>query len=160
MERIGRGLSSSTLRTIELPGTRPNRDDALHGQFVPNRRFCLATARQPHSEIRQNRTGHLERDGNLYSFTTIDSTGWRRWCAAEIRAYKPVRDLIAKIALPAAWLIAYTLIVPGCWKIHGKGRSSAKNEREVVFNENILANADGHRLGRPDSRIFFRLNKR
>ena len=60
------------------------------------------------------KAGHLERTGNLYSFTTIDSTGWMVVIAQpKSVAYKPVRDLLDKITIPAACLIVLTAVGAG-----------------------------------------------
>ena len=57
-------------------------------------------------------------------------------------AYKPVRDLIGKITLLAVWLILLTAI--GAWLAgrftRRQTEAARRIEREVIFNEKILAN--------------------
>ena len=46
-------------------------------------------------EIKQSKTGHFERHGNLYSFSPIESTGWVAVVEQpRTLAYKPVHDLL------------------------------------------------------------------
>ena len=164
VERMGRRLSSinfadqSSCQVLDQTGMTLFTND-----FVPNTGTTSPQSDSLTQEIRQNKTGHLERDGNLYSFTTIDSTGWMTVVAQpKSPAYKPVRDLMAKIALPAAWLIVLTLI--GAW-LAGKftrrqAEAARRIEREVVFNEKILANMPtGIALVDPDSRHFLQANQ-
>ena len=66
-------------------------------------------------------------------------------------AYKPVSDLFAKILFPAVWLIALTAIGAGfAGKFTRRQTEAARRiEREVIFNEKILANMPTrHRPGR------------
>src|SRR5436190_7287723 len=164
VERIGRRLSSinfadqSSCQVLDQTGMT-----LFTNNFVPN---TGATSSQPDSliqEIRQSKTGNLERDGNLYSFTTIDSTGWMTVVVQpKSVAYQPVRDLIAKIALPAIWLICLTAIGAGlAGKFTRRQAEAARRiEREVVFNEKILANMPtGIALVDPDSRHFLQANQ-
>jgi signal transduction histidine kinase/CheY-like chemotaxis protein len=164
VERIGRRLSSitfadqATCQVLDQTGMTLFTND-----FAPN---SGTTPPQPDpltEEIRQAKSGHLERNGNIYSFATIDPTGWMTVVAQpKSVAYKPVRDLMAKIALPAAWLILLTLV--GAW-LAGKftrrqAEAARRIEREVVFNEKILANMPtGIALVDPDSRHFLQANQ-
>jgi signal transduction histidine kinase/ActR/RegA family two-component response regulator len=164
VERIGRRLSSiefadqSSCQVLDQTGMT-----LFTNNFLPN---ADTTSPQPDSltqEIRQSKTGHLERDGNLYSFTTIDSTGWMTWVMQpKSVAYKPVRDLFVKILFPAIWLIALTAIGAGlAGKFTRRQAEAARRiEREVVFNEKILANMPtGIALVDPDSRHFLQANQ-
>ena len=77
-------------------------------------------------------------------------------------AYKPVRDLLDKITMPAVWLIVLTAV--GAW-LAGKfarrqAEAARRIEREVIFNEKILANMpSGIALVDPDSRHFLQANQ-
>ena len=77
-------------------------------------------------------------------------------------AYKPVHDLSAKITILAAWLIVRTAII--AW-LAGKfyrrqSEAAARIEREVIFNEKILANMpSGIALVDPESRHFLQANE-
>src|SRR5438067_437516 len=94
-------------------------------------------------EIRALKSGSIERDGNLYSFNTVESTGWMTIVEQpKAVAYRPVRDLLDKITIPALWLIVVTAIA--AWlagRIARRQAEAARRiEREAMFNEKILAN--------------------
>ena len=77
-------------------------------------------------------------------------------------AYKPVQDLLNKITIPALWLIVITAL--GAWfagKVARRQAEAARRiEREVIFNEKILANMpSGIALVDPDSRHFLQANQ-
>ena len=164
VERIGRRLSSidwadqANCQVLDQTGMA-----LFMNNFVPN---MGTAAPQPDSliqEIRQGKTGHLERNGSLYSFTTIDSTGWITMIEQpKSVAYKPVRDLLDRITIPAAWLIVLTAV--GAWfagKFTRRQAEAARRlEREVIFNEKILANMpSGIALVDPESRHFLQANQ-
>ncbi|MDQ2659650.1 MAG: hybrid sensor histidine kinase/response regulator, partial [Verrucomicrobiota bacterium] len=114
------------------------------------------------SEIRQSKSGHLDRHNNLYSFSLVESTGWVAVVEQpKAAAYKPVTDLLGKITFPAVWLIILTAF--GAW-LAGKfarrqSESARRIEREVIFNEKILANMpSGIALVDPNSRNFLQAN--
>ena len=77
-------------------------------------------------------------------------------------AYKPVSDLLGKITFPAVWLILLTAV--GAW-LAGKftrrqAEAARRIEREVIFNEKILANMpSGIALVDPSSRNFLQANE-
>ena len=114
-------------------------------------------------EIRALKTGSIERDGNIYSFTTVDSTGWMTIVEQpRAVAYRPVRDLLDKITIPALWLIVVTAVA--AWLAGRVARRQAEAtrriEREVIFNEKILANMpSGIALIDPESRHFLQANQ-
>src|SRR5206468_8611509 len=94
-------------------------------------------------EISETKNGNLELAGNLYSFSPVESTGW----TVVVRqpkavAYKPVQDLLERMTLLAAWLIALTAVF--AWlgsKFYRRQMEAARRiEREVMFSEKILAN--------------------
>jgi len=164
VERIGRRLASidfadhANCQVLDQTGRA-----LFEKNFVPN---MASFAPQPASlieEVRQRKTGHLERNGNLYSFTTIDLTGWMTMIEQpKSVAYKPVRDLLDRITIPAAWLIVLTAV--GAWfagKFTRRQAEAARRiEREVIFNEKILANMpSGIALVDPDSRHFLQANQ-
>jgi signal transduction histidine kinase/CheY-like chemotaxis protein len=164
VERIGRRLSSidfadqSVCQVLDQTGTA-----LFTNNFVPN---TGTVAPQPDSliqDIRQNKTGYIERDGNLYSFTTIDTTGWTTVVQQpKAVAYKPVGDLVSKITIPAIWLIALTLLgaIFAGKSARRQAEAARRIEREVIFNEKILANMpSGIALVDPDSRHFLQANQ-
>jgi len=164
VERIGRRLSSidfgdqSNCQVLDQTGRA-----LFTNNFVPNAGTASPQPDGLIQEIRQSKTGHLERNENLYSFTTIDSTGWMTVVEQpKSVAYKPVRDLLDKITIPAVWLIVLTAV--GAW-LAGKftrrqAEAARRIEREVIFNEKILANMpSGIALVDPDSRHFLQANQ-
>jgi signal transduction histidine kinase/CheY-like chemotaxis protein len=164
VERIGRRLSSidfadqSVCQVLDQTGTA-----LFTNNFVPN---TGTVAPQPDSliqDIRQSRTGYIERNGNLYSFTTIDTTGWTTVVQQpKAVAYKPVGDLMDKITIPAIWLIALTLLgaIFAGKSARRQAEAARRIEREVIFNEKILANMpSGIALVDPDSRHFLQANQ-
>ncbi len=164
VERMGRRLSSipfadqSVCQVIDQGGT------VLFGNnFQPNSEPVSPQVRSLIDEIHQIKTGHLDRYSNLYSFSPIEAAGWVTVVEQpKAAAYKPVRDLLGKITVPAVWLILLTAIA--AWlagKFTRRQREAARRiEREVIFNEKILANMpSGIALVDPSSRNFLQANQ-
>jgi len=164
VERIGRRLS-----TIEFV-------DQSHCQVMDQNGVALftndfktnPTALSPAGqslikEIGRNRRGHIERNGSLYSFSPVESTGWMAIVEQpRAVAYKPVHDLLGRMTVLAAWLIALTAVF--AWlggKFYRRQTESAQRlEREVIFNEKILANMPtGIAFVDPASRQFAQANE-
>jgi len=114
------------------------------------------------NEIRQNKTGHFEEHGNLYSFSPIEPTGWVAVVEQpKSLAYKPVHDLLGRMTILAAWLIALTAVFAwlGSRFYQRQIESTQQLEREVIFNEKILANMpSGIAFVDPASRRFLHVN--
>ncbi len=164
VERMGRRLSSiefadqSVCQVIDQNG-RP----LFSQNFQPNSEAPSEQTQSLLREIQHTKKGHLDRFGNLYSFCPVDVTGWTAVVEQpKSAAYKPVRDLLAKITFPAVWLILLTAV--GAW-LAGKftrrqAEAARRIEREVIFNEKILANMpSGIALIDPDSRNFLQANE-
>lgn len=164
VERMGRRLSSvefadqSVCQVIDQNGTQ-----LFTKNFEPNATAPTEQARTLLREIQQTKKGHLDRFENLYSFCPVDVTGWTAVVEQpKSAAYKPVRDLLAKITFPAVWLILLTAV--GAW-LAGKftrrqAEAARRIEREVIFNEKILANMpSGIALVDPSSRNFLQANE-
>ena len=164
VERMGRRLSSinfadqAVCQIVDQAGT-----PLFATNFAPNQGPPPPRSSKIIQEIRSLKSGSLERDGNLYSFTTIDSTGWVTIVEQpKAVAYKPVRDLLDKITIPALWLIVVTAIA--AWLAGRVARRQAEAarriEREVIFNEKILANMpSGIALVDAESRHFIQANQ-
>lgn len=164
VERMGRRLSSvefadqSVCQVLDQKGT-----PLFTNNFQPNTAPASPQAQALIEEIRQQKIGHLDRHENLYSFGPIDFTGWVTVVEQpKAAAYKPVRDLLGKITFPAVWLIILTAI--GAWlagKFTRRQTEAARRiEREVIFNEKILANMpSGIALVDPNSRNFLQANE-
>src|SRR5437588_12681313 len=113
-------------------------------------------------EIRESKSGHFERRGNLYSFSPIESTGWVAVAEqSKAIAYKPVHDLLGRMTVLAAWLIVLTAIFAwlGSTLYQRQTEATRRIEREVIFNEKILANMpSGIAFIDPASRRFLQAN--
>ena len=113
-------------------------------------------------EIKESKTGHFERHGNLYSFSPIESTGWVAVVEQpRTLAYKPVHDLLGRMTVLAAWLVVLTAVFAwlGSRFYQRQLDSKQKLEREVIFNEKMLANMPGGiALVDPVSRRFLHAN--
>src|SRR5881396_4100912 len=114
------------------------------------------------NEIRQNKTGHFEEHGNLYSFSPIEPTGWVAVVEQpKSLAYKPVHDLLGRMTILTAWSIALTAVFAwlGSRFYQRQIESTQRLEREVIFNEKILANMpSGIAFVDPASRRFLHAN--
>src|SRR5438477_3719476 len=144
VERIGRRLSTiqfadqSTCQVIDQNG-----QPLFANDFRPNTGTYSARESIVPKEISETKSGNLERNGILYSFSPVPSTGW----VAVVKqpkavAYKPVRDLVSLMGTLATWLMAFTVIFAWFGGIFYRRQIEAARriEREVIFNEKILAN--------------------
>src|SRR5258708_16794157 len=113
-------------------------------------------------EISQSKSGHFERHGNLYSFSPIESSGWVAVVEQpRTLAYKPVHDLLVRMTVLAAWLIVLTAVFAWLGSAYYQRQLEAKQrlEREVIFNEKMLANMPGGiAFIDPASRLFLHAN--
>ena len=164
VERMGKRLSSIDLAEQAICQIVDQTGAPLFTtNFAPNTGPASPRITKIIDEIRAARTGSIERDGNIYSFTTVDATGWMTIVEQpKAVAYRPVRDLLDKITIPALWLIVLTAVV--AWLAGRVARrqveASRRIEREVIFNEKILANMpSGIALVDPESRHFLQANQ-
>jgi Signal transduction histidine kinase len=163
VERMGRRLSAIAFPDKLVFGVLDQNGDSLFANdFNPNPNATSPESGILLKEIRQSKSGHFERHGNLYSFSPIESTGW----VAVVEqprslAYKPVHDLLGKMTVLAAWLVVLTAVFAwlGIRFYQRQMESTRRIEREVVFNEKILANMpSGIALIDPKSRRFLQAN--
>ena len=164
VERIGRRLSSigfteqSVCQVLDQSGT-----PLFTSNFAPNAADVASQDTAVIRAIRKSKDGHLEAAGRLYSFTPVEGTGWMTVVEQpRAAAYKPVTDLLKKITVPVVWLILLTAV--GAWlagKFTRRQREATRRiEREVIFNEKILANMpSGIALIDPESRHFLQANE-
>jgi signal transduction histidine kinase/CheY-like chemotaxis protein len=164
VERMGKRLSSidfadqAICQIVDQTGA-----PLFTNNFAPNTGPASEHLSKIIGEIRALKNGSIERDGNLYSFTTVDSTGWMTVVEQpKAVAYRPVRDLLDKITIPALWLIVVTAVA--AWLAGRVARRQAdaarRIEREVIFNEKILANMpSGIALIDSESRHFLQANQ-
>jgi signal transduction histidine kinase len=163
VERMGRRLSTIAFPDKLVFGVLDQNGDSLFAKdFKPNPNATSPESGILLKEIRQSKSGHFERHGNLYSFSPIESTGW----VAVVEqprslAYKPVHDLLGRMTVLAAWLVVLTAVFAwlGIRFYQRQMESTRRIEREVVFNEKILANMpSGIAFIDPKSRRFLQAN--
>ncbi|PYL62890.1 MAG: hypothetical protein DMF24_02330, partial [Verrucomicrobia bacterium] len=163
VERIGRRLSTIEFSDRFLFEVLDQNGVALFANdFKPNPGGSSAEAGVLIKEIRENKTGHFEEHGSLYSFSPIENTGWVALVEQpKALAYKPVHDLLQRMTLLAAWLVALTAVFAwlGSRFYQRQMESKERLEREVVFNEKMLANMpSGIAFVDPTSRRFLHAN--
>jgi signal transduction histidine kinase/CheY-like chemotaxis protein len=164
VERIGRRLSSIDLpeqakcQIVDQNGVALFNDDlkANPGPISDATKTLI-------SDIRSDKSGHLERRGKLYASAAVDPTGWITFVEQPRSvAFRPVRDLLERMTVLATWLIVATGII--AWlagKFYRRQReAAARIEREVIFNDKILANMpSGIALVDPETRRFLQANE-
>src|SRR5881394_1602539 len=163
VERIGRRLSAIEFADRFLFEVLDQNGTALFANdFKPNPSATSPEGGILIKEIRQNKGGHFEQRVNLYSFSPIESTGWVAVVEQpKALAYKPVHDLLGRMTILAAWLIALTAVFAWLGSRFYQRQMEAKRriEREVIFNEKILANMpSGIAFVDPKSRRFLQAN--
>jgi signal transduction histidine kinase/CheY-like chemotaxis protein len=114
------------------------------------------------AEMQQMQTGHLTRDGTIYSFDPLESAKWLAMVhQPEEIAYQPIHDLMYKITAPAVCLLIGTLLAAlFAGRFYRRQTEATRRiEREVTFNEKILANMPiGIALVDPETRRFLHVN--
>jgi len=164
VERIGRRLSTidfgdqAKCQIVDQNGAALFSDD-----FKANPGRISNDTKTLFNDIRSDKSGHIERRGKLYSFAPVEPTGWITLVEQpRAVAYKPVRDLLERMTVLATWLIVGTGII--AWlagKFYRRQReAAARIEREVIFNDKILANMpSGIALVDPETRKFLQANE-
>jgi signal transduction histidine kinase/CheY-like chemotaxis protein len=164
VERIGRRLSAidfadqAKCQIVDQNGAALFSDD-----FKANPGRISNEMKTLFNNIRSDKSGHIERQGKLYSFAPVEPTGWITLVEQpRAVAYKPVRDLLERMTVLATWLIVGTGII--AWlagKFYRRQReAAARIEREVIFNDKILANMpSGIALVDPETRKFLQANE-
>jgi signal transduction histidine kinase/CheY-like chemotaxis protein len=163
VERIGKRLSSIefsdrfVFQVLDQNGTALFAND-----FKPNPRAPSPENNELFSKIHQSKDGHFEYRDKLYSFSPIESTGWVAVVEQPLPvAYKPVHDLLGRMTVLAAWLVVLTAVFAwlGSRFYQRQLESKQQLEREVIFNEKMLANMPGGiALVDPVSRRFLHAN--
>ncbi len=164
VERMGRRLSTIEFADQSICQVIDQTGAALFtNKFLPNTAPVSTQVRDLIREIREQKDGHLDRHGNLYSFSLVEPNDWLAVVEQpKSAAYRPVKDLLAKITFPAVWLILLTAVGAAFAGRFTRRQAEAARriEREVVFNEKILANMpSGIALVDPDSRGFLQANE-
>src|SRR5881409_1694534 len=163
VERIGRRLSTIEFSDRFLFEVLDQNGVALFANdFKPNPSVTSPGGGVLIKEIRQNKAGHFEEHGNLYSFSPIENTGWVAVVEQpKALAYKPVHDVLGRMTLLTAWLVVLTAVFAwlGSRFYQRQMESKQRLEREVVFNEKMLANMPGGiAFVDPTSRRFLHAN--
>ena len=163
VERIGKRLSTIEFSDRFVFQVLDQKGAALFANdFKPNPRATSPESGELLNKIRQSKNGHFEYRDNLYSFTGIESTGWVALVEQPLAvAYKPVHDLLGRMTVLTAWLVVLTGVF--AWlgsRFHQRQLESKQQlEREVIFNEKMLANMPGGiALVDPVSRRFLHAN--
>ena len=163
VERIGKRLSAIEFSDRFLFEVLDQNGAALFANdFKPNPRVTSSEGSVFINEIRQNKIGHFEEHGNLYSFSSIEATGWVAVVGQpKSLAYKPVHDLLGRMTVLAAWLVVLTAVFAwlGSRFYQRQMEWTQRLEREVIFNEKMLANMpSGIAFVDPASRRFLHAN--
>jgi signal transduction histidine kinase len=164
VERIGRRLSTIEFSDRLVFEVLDQNGVALFASdFKPNPVPSVPKANEGLiKEISQSKSGHFERHGNLYSFIPIESSGWVAVVEQpRTLAYKPVHDLLGRMTVLAAWLIVLTAVFAWLGSAYYQRQLESKRrlEREVIFNEKMLANMpSGIAFIDPASRRFLHAN--
>jgi signal transduction histidine kinase/CheY-like chemotaxis protein len=164
VERIGRRLSTIEFSDRLVFEVLDQNGVALFASdFKPNQVALAPKANEGLiNEISESKSGHFERHGNLYSFSPIESSGWVAVVEQpRTLAYKPVHDLLSRMTVLAAWLIVLTAVFAWLGSGYYQRQVDAKQrlEREVIFNEKMLANMpSGIAFIDPGSRRFLHAN--
>lgn len=164
VERIGRRLSSIELADQSQCQVLDQKGSALFTKNFRANPSPLSTEGQNLiNDIGKEKSGHVERNGSLYSFCPLESTGWMAVVEQpKAVAYRPVHDLVGSMAVLTIWLLVLTLVfalLSG--RFYRRQTESARRlEREVIFNEKILANMPtGIAFIDPVTRRFLQANE-
>jgi signal transduction histidine kinase/ActR/RegA family two-component response regulator len=164
VERIGRRLSTMNLADeAKCQIVDQNGAALFSNDFKPNPGPISDAEKTLINDIRAEKSGHFEQRGKLYAFAPVESTGWITVVEQpRAVAYKPVRDLLERMTVLATWLIVGTGIM--AWLVgrfyRRQREAAARIEREVIFNDKILANMpSGIALVDPESRKFLQVNE-
>ncbi|MBA3961129.1 MAG: response regulator [Chthoniobacterales bacterium] len=164
VERIGRRLSAINFADeTHCQIVDQNAQALFAGNFLANTVPISSADQKLITEIRKEKAGQLERQGSIYTFAPVEYTGWTTVVdQPRTVAFAPVHDLLKKTALLALWLIIGTAII--AWlasKVYRRqSEAAARIEREVTFNDKILANMpSGIALVDPETRRFLQANE-
>jgi signal transduction histidine kinase/CheY-like chemotaxis protein len=164
VERIGRRLSvinfadGARCQIVDQNGQALFNDD-----FTPRAGPPSTDWQTLIKDIRTDKAGHIERNGKIFTFAPVELTGWTTVVSQpRVIAYQPVHDLLQKTTFLALWLIAVTAIIAwGASRVYRRqSEAAARIDREVMFNDKILANMPiGIALIAPTSQRFLQANE-
>jgi signal transduction histidine kinase/CheY-like chemotaxis protein len=164
VERIGKRLALVRFADQLVCQILDQNGHALFSNnLMPNAGQAMRTRTELIKEIQQNKTGHLEEHGHLISFSPVESTKWVAIVEQpKSTAFRSVYDWRTRITVLAMWLMALTAVF--AWlsgRFYKRQTEAARRiEREVIFNEKILANMPiGIAFVDPGSRRFLQANE-
>src|SRR5262245_53419093 len=147
IERIGKRLSAIEFSDRFVFQVLDQKGAALFANdFKPNPSATSPESAELLTKIHQSKSGHFEYRDNLYSFNRIESTAWVALVEQPLTvAYKPVHDLLGRMTVLTAWLVVLTAVFAwmGSRFYQRQLESKQQLEREVIFNEKMLANMPG-----------------
>lgn len=164
VERIGRRLSDfdfgkeSVAQVVDQTGF-----PLFDAEFQPNLQDSDQDELEFYQTLRIDETGLSQHQGNLYTFEIIAGTDWTAVLQQPLTvAYQPVRNLVTKTTLLAAWLVIGT--AAAAWLVSQLYRAQLLADeriaRETFFNEEILANMPvGVALIHPGDGRFLQTNQ-
>jgi signal transduction histidine kinase/ActR/RegA family two-component response regulator len=163
IERIGRRLSSISFADRAVCQIIDQNGFPI---FAPDFKANVTPTHGPESrfiaEMQQHGSGHITRDGTIYSFDPLEAAKWLAVVhQPQEVAYQPIEDLKLKMAVPAVFLIVGTLVAAlFAGRFYRRQSEAARRiEREVTFNEKIMANMPiGIALVDPETRRFLHVN--
>jgi signal transduction histidine kinase/CheY-like chemotaxis protein len=163
IERMGRRLSAIEFADQSVCEILDQKGTAIFAKTAqPSSETVSTDAAVLMKQISRSKAGHFEHSGNIYSFTPVESTGWVAVVEQpKTVAYKPVYNLISRMTLLAVWLVVLTAVFAWLGSKFQRRQIEATRriEREVIFNEKILANVpSGIALVDPVSRRFLQAN--
>jgi signal transduction histidine kinase len=163
IERIGKRLGNIEFSDRFVFQVLDQKGAALFANdFKPNPLAASPESSELLTKIHRSKSGHFEYRNNLYSFSSIESTGWVALVEQPLAvAYKPVHDLLGRMTVLTAWLVVLTAVFAwlGSRFYQRQLQSKQQLEREVIFNEKMLANMPGGiALVDPVSRRFLHAN--
>ncbi|MGH7936627.1 MAG: cache domain-containing protein, partial [Chthoniobacterales bacterium] len=164
VERIGRRLSMTNLPDGARCQIVDQSGQALfNSDFTPKTGPSSSNGQTLIKDIRTDKAGYIERNGKIHTFAPVESTGWTTVVSQpRAIAYQALNDLLRKIVLLALSMIILAAIF--AWSAsevyRRQSEAAARIDREVMFNDKILANMPiGIALIAPTSQRFLQTNE-
>src|SRR5204863_7197880 len=112
IERIGRRLSSISFTDMTVCQIIDQQGSPLFTpDFKPETEPRSRAEAKLISDIQRAQSGHLSRDGNIYSFAPLEAAQWLAIIRQpEETAYAQVIDLLRRITRPAGWMIDLNVV--------------------------------------------------
>jgi signal transduction histidine kinase len=164
VERIGRRLTDFDFGKQTIAQVIDQTGFPLFDRtFKPNKPDVNSDNVAFYRTLGENPRGVVEHNGRLFMFEPVAGADWTAILHEPLSvAYAPVRNLLSKTTVLAAWLVIGTAVA--AWLVSQLYRSQLLADdriaRETFFNEAILANMPiGVALVDPVSRKFLQSNQ-